>query len=46
MTVNFFSKDSEETGTMYNKSDNTEVMVDNETDKIIQELFNKDTKNM
>ena len=39
MTINFFSKDSEETRTMYNKSDNIEVMMGNETDKIIEELF-------
>ena len=31
MTINFFSKDSEETRTMYNKSDNIEVMMGNET---------------
>ena len=40
MTVNFFSsKDFEETHTMYSKSNNIEVMMGNETDKIIEELF-------
>ena len=41
MTINFFSsKDFEETHTMYSKSNNIEVMMGNETDKIIEELFN------
>ena len=48
MVINFFpSKDSEETRTMYNKSDNIEVVMGNETDKIIEKfliLFDKDTK--
>ena len=40
MTINFFSsKDSEETCTMYSKSDNIKIMVGNETDKIIEDLF-------
>ena len=40
MTINFFSsKDFEETHTMYSKSNNIEVMMGNETDKIIEELF-------
>ena len=40
MTINFFSsKDFEETHTMYSKSNNIEVMMVNETDKIIEELF-------
>ena len=48
MVINFFpSKDSEETRTMYNKSDNIEVVMGNETDKIIEKfliLFDKDNK--
>ena len=41
MVINFFpSKDSEETRTMYNKSDSIEVVMGNETDKIIEKLFN------
>ena len=41
MVINFFpSKDSEETRTMYNKSDNIEVMMGNEKDKIIENFFN------
>ena len=40
IAINFFSpKDSEETRTMYSKSDNTEVMTGNETEKIIEDLF-------
>ena len=40
MTVNFFSsKDSEETCTTNTKSDNTEIIMGNETDEIIEELF-------
>ena len=38
--INFFcSKDSEETRAMNTKSDNIEVMMGNETDEIIKELF-------
>ena len=38
--INFFcSKDSEETRTMNTKSDNIEIMMGNETDEIIKELF-------
>ena len=33
------SKDSEETHTMHTKSDNTEIMMGNDTDEIIKELF-------
>ena len=41
IAINFSSlKDSEETCAMYSKSDNIEVMMANETDKIID----KDTK--
>ena len=40
MTINFFSsKDYNETHTMYSPSDNIEVMIDIETDKIIEDLF-------
>ena len=38
--INFsFSKYSKETRAMYSKSDNIEVMMGNETDKIIEDLF-------
>ena len=41
MAINFFSsKDSEETCTMYSKSDNIEVMIGSETDEIIEDLLN------
>ena len=33
-------KDSNETRTIHSKSDNTETMIVNETDKVIQERFN------
>ena len=40
MAINFFSsKDSTETRTMHTKSDNTEIMMRNETDEIIKKLF-------
>ena len=40
MTVNFFSsKDSKETRTVYSPSDNIEVIIGIETDKIIEDLF-------
>ena len=40
MAISFFSsKNSEETCTMYSKSDNIEVMMGSETDEIIEELF-------
>ena len=35
----FSSKDSEETCTMYSKSDNIEVIIGSETDEIIENLF-------
>ena len=39
MAINFFSsKDSEETRTMHTKS-NIEIMIGNETDETIRELF-------
>ena len=48
MAIKFFSsKDFEGTRIMYSKSDNIEVMMGNETDKVIEAfliLFNKDTK--
>ena len=41
MAVNFiFSKDCDETHTMHLKADNVEIIIDNETDEIIEELFN------
>ena len=40
MAVNFFSsKDSEETCTINTKSDNIEIMMGNETDEVIEGLF-------
>ena len=40
MQINFISfKDSEETRTMYNKSHNLEIMMDNKKDEIIEKLF-------
>ena len=40
MSINFmFSTDSEETNTMHTKSHNVEIMMRNETDDIIKELF-------
>ena len=40
MAVNFFSsKDSEGTRTMYSPSDNIEVIMGTEIDKIIEDLF-------
>ena len=40
MSINFISsKDSEETGIMYTKSHNIEIMIGNETDEIIEKLF-------
>ena len=40
MAINFFSsKDSEKICIMYSKSDDIEVMMGNETDKIIEELL-------
>ena len=40
MAINFFSsKDSKETRTMYSPSDNIEVIIGIETDKIIEDLF-------
>ena len=40
MTINLISsKDSEETRTMHTKSNDVEIMMDSETDEIIEELF-------
>ena len=40
MAINFFSsKNSEETCTMYSKNKNIEVMMGNENDKTIEDLF-------
>ena len=40
MAINFFSsKCSEETRTMYSPSDNMEVIIGIEADKIIEDLF-------
>ena len=40
MAINFIScKDSDETCTMHTKSNNIEIMMGNETDEIIEELF-------
>ena len=40
MAINFFSsKDSEEIHTMHSKSDNMEILIGNETDEIIEDLF-------
>ena len=40
MAINFFSsKDSKETRTMYSSSDNIEVIIGIETDKIIDDIF-------
>ena len=40
MAINFISsKDSDETRTMHTKSNNVEIMMDSETDEIIEDLF-------
>ena len=40
MAINFISsKDSGETRTMHTKSNNVEIMIGNETDQIIEDLF-------
>ena len=40
MSINLISsKDSDETRNMDTKSNNTEILVDSETDEIIEELF-------
>ena len=41
MAINFTSsKDCDETRTMHTKSDNIEIMIGNETDEFIEDLFN------
>ena len=40
MSINFISsKDTDESRTMYTRSNNIVIMMGNETDKIIEELF-------
>ena len=40
MSINFISsKDSDETGNLQTKSNNIEIMMDNETDEIIEKLL-------
>ena len=40
MAINFFSsKNSEETRTMYSKNNNIEIMMGNENNKTIEDLF-------
>ena len=40
MAINFISsKDSDETRTMHTKSNNVEIIIGSETDKIIEDLF-------
>ena len=39
LAINFFPKDSNETRIMHSKSNNIEIMIANETDEIIKELF-------
>ena len=41
MEINFIfsKKDSDETRTMYSKSDNTEIMMGSQRDKIIEKIF-------
>ena len=40
MAISFMSsKDSDETRTMHTKSNNVEIMIGNEADEIIRELF-------
>ena len=47
MTINFTSsKDSDETRAMHTKSNNAEIMMGSETDKIIEELFKSFCKNI
>ena len=47
MTINFISsKDSDEIRTMHTKSNNMQIMMGNETDEIIEKLFNSLLKNI
>ena len=47
MAISFVSsKDSDETSTMHAKSNNVEIMMSNETNEIIEELFKSFCKNI
>ena len=47
VAINFnSSKDSDETQTMHAKSNNVEIMMGSETDKIIEDLFDLFRKNI
>ena len=47
VSINFISsKDSGETRNLRTKSNNIEIMIDNETDEIIEELFESLCKNI
>ena len=47
MSINFISSnDSGETRNLRTKSNNIEIMIDNETDEIIEELFESLCKNI
>ena len=47
MAINFISsKDSDESRTMYTKSNNMQIMMGNETDEIIEKLFKSLLKNI
>ena len=47
MTINFLSsKDSDEIRTMHTKSNNIEIMIDNETDKLLKNFLNLLCKNI
>ena len=47
MTINFISsKDSDEIRTMHTKSNNIEIMIDNETDKLLKNFLNLLCKNI
>ena len=47
MAISFVSsKDSDETSTMHTKSNNVEIMMSNETNEIIDELFKSFCKNI
>ena len=47
VSINFISSnDSGETRNLHTKSNNIEIMIDNETDEIIEELFESLCKNI
>ena len=47
MTINFLSsKDSDEIRTMHTKSNNIEIMIGNETDKLLKNFLNLLFKNI